>query len=198
MRFAGTWSRYSNSAIAQLTSAATYQALPRRSLRCAYQANVMKTFEQVSSPAVTSITRITPPLPQCAPLDHAGERVVADGEVQLALVDGQGKRHAALQFRGQRAHQRTVQRVELQRLRAVAGDAQRQRLVDAAVRVGQIDIERVNGRAEGHRESGGEQRMRDHRPGASLRPTANRLRAVRTYITPPDSAGVAISSSPIA
>jgi hypothetical protein len=33
---------------------------------------------------------------------------------------------------------------------------------------------------------------------AYLRPIAKRLRAVRTYITPSDSAGVAISSSPIA
>src|SRR6476661_1308874 len=58
MRFAGTWRRYSNRAMDQLTMAATYQALDRRSLRWAYQANVMKTFEHVSSPVVRTNTRI--------------------------------------------------------------------------------------------------------------------------------------------
>ena len=57
MRLAGTWSRYSNSAIPQLTSAATYHARDRRSLRWAYQAKVMNTFEHVSRPAVVNITR---------------------------------------------------------------------------------------------------------------------------------------------
>src|SRR5688500_5617804 len=46
IRFAGTWSRYSKSAIPQLTSAATSHARPLRFRRCAYHANVMKTFEQ--------------------------------------------------------------------------------------------------------------------------------------------------------
>src|SRR5687767_6762069 len=47
-RFAGTWSRYSKSAIPQLISAAMSQPLCRSSLRCAYQANVMKTFDATS------------------------------------------------------------------------------------------------------------------------------------------------------
>src|SRR5690242_13005357 len=54
MRLAGTCSRYSKSAIPQLTSAATYHGLARRFLRCAYQANVMNTFEHVSSTIVVS------------------------------------------------------------------------------------------------------------------------------------------------
>ena len=57
MRLAGTWSRYSNSAMPQLTNAATNQG---RSgfLRCAYQANVMNTFESTSRTAVFSTTDI--------------------------------------------------------------------------------------------------------------------------------------------
>src|SRR5437588_10955554 len=58
IRFAGTCSRYSKNAIPQLMMAATYHGLARRSRRCAYQANVMKTFEQASSVTVTSRTRI--------------------------------------------------------------------------------------------------------------------------------------------
>jgi hypothetical protein len=38
MRFAGTWSRYSNSAIPQLTSAATHQGRFARVRRWPYQA----------------------------------------------------------------------------------------------------------------------------------------------------------------
>src|SRR5690348_17582337 len=62
MRFPGTWSRYSKNAIPQLTSAATIQGLSCRFLRCAYQAKVMKVFEQISSRVVlrTAGTRIPP------------------------------------------------------------------------------------------------------------------------------------------
>src|SRR5262245_39357193 len=59
MRLAGTCSRYSKSAMPQLTIAAMYHARVLRFLRCAYQANVMKTFEQISSPTVVPMTRIS-------------------------------------------------------------------------------------------------------------------------------------------
>src|SRR6185437_2805658 len=52
MRLAGTCSRYSNKAIPQLASAATYQGRPERFFRCAYQANVMNTFDPISSSVV--------------------------------------------------------------------------------------------------------------------------------------------------
>src|SRR6185437_10199530 len=52
MRLAGTCSRYSNKAIPQLASAATYQGRSERFFRCAYQANVMKTFDPISSSVV--------------------------------------------------------------------------------------------------------------------------------------------------
>lgn len=52
MRLAGTCKRYSNSAIPQLTSAATYQGEDARFLRCPYQANVMNTLLAISSNTV--------------------------------------------------------------------------------------------------------------------------------------------------
>jgi hypothetical protein len=52
MRFAGTCTRYSNSAMPQLTSAAMTQGLAAMFLRCAYHANVMNTFEMISRPAL--------------------------------------------------------------------------------------------------------------------------------------------------
>src|ERR1700752_3463378 len=55
MRLAGTWIRYSNSAMPHETSAATIHGFSRRSRRCAYQAKVMKTFEQTSRSAVRTI-----------------------------------------------------------------------------------------------------------------------------------------------
>src|SRR6187401_2517040 len=54
MRLAGTWIRYSNSAIPQLTSAATYHGLACRCFRCPYQANVMKRLDAASNVAVTA------------------------------------------------------------------------------------------------------------------------------------------------
>src|SRR3954464_9980535 len=54
MRLAGTCSRYSNSAMPQLASAATYQARPERFFRWAYQAKVMNTFESTSRPVALS------------------------------------------------------------------------------------------------------------------------------------------------
>src|SRR4051794_750494 len=56
IRFAGTWSTYSNSAMPQDTSAATYQGFAERSFRCAYQAKVMKTFDAASMSAVSPNT----------------------------------------------------------------------------------------------------------------------------------------------
>ncbi len=58
MRFAGTISIYSKSAMPQLASAATYHFLSDRFFKCEYQANVIKTFEQISSNVVWSITGI--------------------------------------------------------------------------------------------------------------------------------------------
>src|SRR6478609_3874365 len=49
MRLAGTCSRYSNSAMPQLASAATIQGRPDRFFRCAYQAKVMNTLDRTSS-----------------------------------------------------------------------------------------------------------------------------------------------------
>src|SRR6185369_11883634 len=49
IRFAGTWNRYSASAMPQLTSAATYHGAVARFFRWPYQASVMKTFEAISS-----------------------------------------------------------------------------------------------------------------------------------------------------
>src|SRR5690606_29736848 len=54
MRLAGTCSRYSNSAIPQLTSAAVYQGEDARFLRCPYQANVMKPLLATRSRMVCS------------------------------------------------------------------------------------------------------------------------------------------------
>ncbi len=58
MRLAGTCSRYSKSAIPQLTSAATYQALVCMFFRWPYHAKVMNTLEAVSSSAVCIHTGI--------------------------------------------------------------------------------------------------------------------------------------------
>jgi hypothetical protein len=52
MRLAGTCSRYSKSAIPQLTRAAIHHGLACRCLRWPYQANVMKRFDKASSVAV--------------------------------------------------------------------------------------------------------------------------------------------------
>src|SRR3954464_3244504 len=48
MRLAGTCNKYSNSAMPQLAIAATYHLRSPRFRRCAYQANVMNTFEAMS------------------------------------------------------------------------------------------------------------------------------------------------------
>src|SRR4051812_43779518 len=52
MRFAGTCTRYSNSAMPQLASAAITHGFDAMFLRWAYHANVMKTFEITRSPAL--------------------------------------------------------------------------------------------------------------------------------------------------
>src|SRR5690606_38338250 len=58
IRFAGTWRRYSKSAIDQLTKAAMYQARWLRFRRCAYHAKVMKTLDRTRSPTVFVTTDI--------------------------------------------------------------------------------------------------------------------------------------------
>lgn len=55
--WAGTCSRYSNSAMPQLTMAATYQGRAASSFRCAYQAKVMNTLLQTSSSTKLSAGR---------------------------------------------------------------------------------------------------------------------------------------------
>ena len=52
MRLAGTWIRYSNSAMPHEISAAIHHGRSLRFFRCAYQAKVMKTFDTASSSAV--------------------------------------------------------------------------------------------------------------------------------------------------
>src|SRR5688572_3211678 len=54
MRLAGTCSRYSKSAMPQLTSAAIHHGFAESSRRCAYQAKVMKMLEATSSDADTT------------------------------------------------------------------------------------------------------------------------------------------------
>src|ERR1043165_3789772 len=54
MRLAGTCSRYSNSAMPQLTIAATHHGRSARLRRCAYHAKVMNRFEAMSRRMVGS------------------------------------------------------------------------------------------------------------------------------------------------
>src|SRR5690606_35439490 len=70
MRLAGTCSMYSKKAMPQLASAATNQGFESSSLRCAYQANVMKTLLSARSSTVSPISRMwevgsDPPVPAC-------------------------------------------------------------------------------------------------------------------------------------
>src|SRR6202051_2084354 len=58
MRLAGTCRRYSKRAMPRLTSPATYHARPLRFFKCAYHANVMKTFEPMRSSVVHAIAGI--------------------------------------------------------------------------------------------------------------------------------------------
>src|SRR5436190_16786382 len=58
MRLAGTCSRYSKSAMLQLTIAATHHGRSARLRRCAYHAKVMNTFEAMSSRMVGSAADI--------------------------------------------------------------------------------------------------------------------------------------------
>src|SRR5262245_56010782 len=55
MRLAGTWIRYSKSAMPHETSAATIHGFAERCFRCPYQAKVMKTLESTSRKAVSPI-----------------------------------------------------------------------------------------------------------------------------------------------
>src|SRR5262245_32312583 len=57
MRLAGTCSKYSKSAMPQLTSAAMYHGRPDKFRRCAYHAKVMKTLE-AASPRTVSRTLV--------------------------------------------------------------------------------------------------------------------------------------------
>jgi len=52
IRFAGTWSKYSNKAIPQLTNTATIQGLWEKFFKCPYQANVIKKLLQINMKAV--------------------------------------------------------------------------------------------------------------------------------------------------
>src|SRR5512147_332709 len=54
MRLAGTWIRYSNSAMPQLASAATYHGDEAKFFRCPYHAKVMNRLDTASISAVTS------------------------------------------------------------------------------------------------------------------------------------------------
>src|SRR3954467_2959851 len=74
---------YSNSAMPQLTRIATMSGFARRSRRCAYHANVMKTFEQINSAAdvaiVVKFTLLLTSIDRCRPrnrtiLGHASIR----------------------------------------------------------------------------------------------------------------------------
>src|SRR3954467_490768 len=65
MRLAGTWRRYSNSAMPQLAAAAAHHGQAARFLRCAYQAKVMNTLEATSSAAETKTgERVNRPSPR--------------------------------------------------------------------------------------------------------------------------------------
>src|SRR5436190_4253001 len=75
IRFAGTCRKYSNSAIPQLTIAATYHGLSARLRRCAYHANVMNTFAAMSRRTVGSAAD----MPRFYLLSARG----ADGPVRL-------------------------------------------------------------------------------------------------------------------
>ena len=55
---AGTCSKYSNKAMAQLAMAATYYLWSLKSFRWPYHANVMKIFEQTKRNTVLAITDI--------------------------------------------------------------------------------------------------------------------------------------------
>src|SRR5690606_12625561 len=68
-RLAGTCSRYSNSAMPQLTKAAIHQGLSARFFRWAYQAKVMNMLEATSSRTVftTGSTRSLSGSTDCGP-----------------------------------------------------------------------------------------------------------------------------------
>src|SRR5579863_10596200 len=72
MRLPGTCSRYSKKAMPQLASAARYQGRSARFFRCAYQANVMKTFEPMRS-SVAEKNGFTGVIPGCARPSLAGD-----------------------------------------------------------------------------------------------------------------------------
>src|SRR5574341_1458613 len=58
MRLAGTWIKYSNNAMLQLTIAAMYHLLFCRFLRCPYHAKVMKRLDKTSNEIVCAMTDI--------------------------------------------------------------------------------------------------------------------------------------------
>src|SRR5437868_13302755 len=106
MRLAGTWSRYSKSAMPQLTSATTYHDEPSlKNFRCPYHATVMNTLEATSSRIVCSdkgmAERLMQPL-----LVHCDEwLVVVDKPPGLLSVPGRGAEKAdCLSARVQRAY----------------------------------------------------------------------------------------------
>src|SRR5215207_8756527 len=123
----------------QLTSAARYQGRPARSRRCAYHANVMKTFEKTSSRAAWAMTSvlIVPPGAELGvdgaadARHHLGDRgdvgvggaeVDDAGAEQKAVVQhGVGDEHLTTKL--EPGKQRLVERIEVV-LRVGAGIAE--------------------------------------------------------------------------
>src|SRR3954449_13613345 len=100
MRLAGTWSRYSKSAIPQLANAATYHGRDDRLRRWAYQANVMKTFEAMRRETVTRIVRIdadgnAPPAWRRSNGAH-GWQITAAATIRYAIASGRRQRDLVL------------------------------------------------------------------------------------------------------
>src|SRR3989344_4714321 len=104
MRLAGTWTRYSNSAIPQLANAATYNWRSFRFLKWAYHANVMNTLDNPSNSVVCRITGIhgplpcseNPPIPLCqrgviSPPDDHFNRDREKGNAEDPLQHGAGE-----------------------------------------------------------------------------------------------------------
>src|SRR5215207_10520357 len=113
----------------QLTSAARYQGRPPRSRRCAYHANVMNTFEKMSSRAawaMTSVLIVPPGAELCIDgaadarhhLGNRGDVGIGGAEVddagaeQEAIVEHcVGDEHLAAEL--EPVEQRLVERVEI-------------------------------------------------------------------------------------
>src|SRR5258706_9701548 len=73
IRLAGTCSRYSNSAMPQLTSAATIHGFDCRFFRCPYHANVINRLDAASMSAVSANDEVGVDIP----VSHAKARILA-------------------------------------------------------------------------------------------------------------------------